>query len=114
MKDKEIERIKKEVTEAQKEDFPKQIDALNKIVQNLGLSAAFRENSSDQLFIQKMVEKVHTHLQTETMINTVKVAKWSCLWAAVAATVSLITVSLSVVTVILSAITVILSIITLW
>ena len=37
----------------------------------------------------EMFEIAHRFLQTATMVNTCNTAKWSCIWAALAATLSL-------------------------
>ena len=44
----------------------------------------------------KIISEIYTRLQTEIMINTIRDAKWSCFWAAVAAISSLIAVALGV------------------
>ncbi len=40
----------------------------------------------------EMFETAHRFLQTETMVNTCNTAKWSSVWASVAATLSLLSV----------------------
>ena len=43
----------------------------------------------------ELYHNIQTHLQTETMINTVKVAKRSCFWAAVAAGLAFLSIIVS-------------------
>ena len=39
-------------------------------------------------FICDVFRNIHIVLQTETMVNACRFARWSCIWAAVAATLS--------------------------
>ena len=94
MKNKEIEQFKGELIDAQDGDFGDQYKALSDIAKKLGLSAAVKD-STQQLAVLRMVEKIHMHLQTETMINTIRVTKWSCFWAALAAIASLVAVAVT-------------------
>ena len=96
MKHCDIKRIKKELEEAQRGDFVTQSAKLRELTQTLGLTGASREGQGQEGIILKMIEKIHIHLQTEIMVNTVKSAKWSCVWAATAATASLGALLLSI------------------
>lgn len=90
MTDKEIEKYKRNLDEIHKgsdtateEKWRACVDLARKVQANVhvpDLSLAVRVNM--------LTHNINDALQTETMINACRSAKWSCRWAAIAATLS--------------------------
>lgn len=60
-------------------------DELESITKRIGVSLPTPGMDSLK---DKCIRNIHTHLQTEMMVKACAFAKWSCLWAAVAAFIS--------------------------
>ena len=59
------------------------------------IGAPLRGQTTAPQFIDDTIRSIHIVLQTEMMLNACGSAKWSCLWAAIAATVACISVVLT-------------------
>ena len=53
-------------------------------------------------WIKEMFERCHTFLQTKMMLNSSKTAKWSCIWAATAASIAFLATIAAWITVVLT------------
>lgn len=96
MDNKKIDIYKKRVQEAFDKNEPaKTMDKLIKIAEELSICIPDRSMSTSQR-IKQLYYFIHYHLQTEIMYNTVKTAKWSCIFAALAAFLALISLCLSI------------------
>ena len=95
MRNKEIKKIKEEIRKANEEPFRERTPKLREIAVKIG---AIVPNSPTE--IVEVNRDIHSVLQTELMYNACVCAKWSCFWAAVAATVALLSAVAAWITVI--------------
>ena len=94
MTNKEIKKAKQELYRILKEGDPDQ-QKVNKLRDLAGkLNAPIPVEGSWMAFVDKITRNIHIVLQTEEMFNACVFAKWSCLWAAVAAIAACISVIL--------------------
>ena len=90
MTNREIKKHKKELY-----SIGKQKDQQKLISLAARIGAPLRGITNKSQFIDDTTRSIHMVLQTETMLNACGSAKWSCLWAAIAATVACISVVLT-------------------
>lgn len=94
MKNREIKKHKKEVCSIVNEkDQKEQQKLIIALANKIGVPLRGITNASQ--FIDDTTHSIHMVLQTETMLNACSFAKWSCFWAAIAATVACISVVLT-------------------
>lgn len=92
MTNKEIEQVKQEVFEIQKKKpMSEQLEPMQAVANRIGAPIPVGYTQKTQAeFICDVFRNIHVVLQTETMVNACISAKRSCIWAAVAATVALL------------------------
>lgn len=95
MRNKEIKKIKEDVRKANEEPFRERTPKLIAIAVKIG---AVVPNAPTE--IVEVNRDIHSVLQTELMSNACVCAKWSCFWAAVAATIALLSAVAAWITVI--------------
>lgn len=88
MTDEEISQVKRGVYEIQQEQIDKQVGPIEALAKRINAPIPTKHGQGNQEFVNETVRHIHTVLQTETMINTCRIANKSCRWAAVAATLS--------------------------
>lgn len=93
MTNKEIKQAEKELCSAEKmEKSPERQTKLKNWAEKHHLHLVQVRRGGMESWQDDMFEVAHRFLQTATMVNTCNTAKWSCIWAAVAATLSLFSV----------------------
>jgi hypothetical protein len=98
MTNREIEKNKQELYEIQRiPERSKQLEPIQTLAKRVNapiplMPPDMRRADSEIYFINEITRNIHIVLQTEEMFNACIFAKWSCFWAAVAATVACISV----------------------
>lgn len=72
------------------ESRPEQMEEAQALQQTMGKNLPLAIGESQEAYTHHLIGAIYTVLQTETIVNACNFAKWSCIWAAVAATVALI------------------------
>jgi hypothetical protein len=96
MTNKEIEKFKQELYEIQRiSESPQQLEPIKALAKRIGAPIPHWLTERGQPeFINEIIRHIHIVLQTEEMFNACVFAKWSCLFAAIAAIAACISIVL--------------------
>ncbi len=102
MTNEEIENYEKELCRILKLDFEEQPSELQKLGKMIGINLPHSPENTRQKQTIHMTQAAHSFFQTKMILNACvsaeessKLAKWCCIWAAVAAIAACITVILT-------------------
>jgi hypothetical protein len=97
MNNKEIKQAEKELLEIESKSRPEQAMPLKCVLEKYGIHGSDMSGLTGDKWIRESFKSAYIWLQTQTMINACITAKWSCLWAAIAAGAALLAVIISLV-----------------
>lgn len=98
MTNKKIRQYKEDLKKAHNKPWPEIETEKRKIAENLSVKLPDGLSDGQRKELVQLNASIHDVLQTEMMFNACVFAKRSCFWAAVAATVSLVSLSLFLLT----------------
>jgi hypothetical protein len=91
MKQRKVNKYKQELHEILGvEDHQEQYGNARSLQTRMRINVPLAVGDAEERTTDCILRGIYTVLQTETMVNACNFAKWSCIWAAVAATVALI------------------------
>ena len=96
MKNREIKKYKQELYRIGKLEQKDQLEPIKALASEIGAPLYGGQGQLGQPeYINYAKRSIHMVLQTDMMLNACGSAKWSCFWAAIAATVACISVLLT-------------------